>query len=54
MFYYGYLAARSGIHVIDVSRIEENIGRVMGQCVQSPNLTVVAAYSRAFGRTLRR
>ena len=53
MFYYGYLAARSGIHVIDVSRIDENIRRVMDQCTQAPNASVVQAYTRAFGRKLR-
>jgi hypothetical protein len=52
MFYYGYLAARSGIHVIDVSRIDQNIRRVMDQCAQTPNASVVQAYTRAFGREL--
>ncbi len=53
MFYYGYLAARSGFHVIDVSRIGENIRRVMDQCAQTPNATVVQAYTRAFARKLK-
>ena len=52
MFYYGYLAARSGIHVIDVSRIEQNIRRVMDQCAQTPTATVIQAYTRTFGRKL--
>lgn len=49
MFYYGYLAARSGIHVIDVSRVDQNIQRVMDQCTRTPDLTV----PQAFGRALR-
>jgi hypothetical protein len=52
VFYYGYLAARSGIKVIDVSRVEENIARVMDQCKRTPDLTVPQAYERAFGRAL--
>jgi HdeA/HdeB family len=52
MFYYGYLTARSGIHVIDVSRIDQNIRRVIDQYTQTPNATVVQAYTRAFGRKL--
>jgi hypothetical protein len=53
MFYYGYLAARSGIHVIDVSRIDQNIERVMDQCKRTPDMTVPQAYTSAFGRALR-
>ena len=53
MFYYGYLAARSGIHVIDVSMIDANIHRVMEQCSKTPDLTVVQAYTRAFARRLK-
>ena len=52
MFYYGYLAARSRIHVIDVSRIDQNIRRVIDQCAQTPNATVVQAYTSVFGRKL--
>ena len=40
MFYYGYLAAKAGIHIIDVSRIDDNIAKVMRQCAAAPNLTV--------------
>jgi len=53
MFYYGYLAARSGIRLIDVSRIDQNIERVMDQCKRTPELTVPQAYERALGRALR-
>src|SRR6202048_1852313 len=39
MFYYGYLAAKAGIHVIDVGKIDENVGKVMKQCAATPNIT---------------
>src|SRR5438105_10088784 len=44
MFYYGYLAAKAGIHVIDVGKIDENVGKVMKQCAATPNLTVPLAF----------
>jgi hypothetical protein len=47
MFYYGYLAAKAGIHVIDVSRIDGNIAKVMQQCETTPNLTVPEAFAAA-------
>jgi hypothetical protein len=47
MFYYGYLAAKAGIRVIDVSRIAANIGRVMKQCEARPALTVPEAFREA-------
>jgi HdeA/HdeB family len=49
MFYYGYLAARDGIHVIDVTRIDGNIAKVMKQCEAAPNLTVPQAFQQALG-----
>ena len=49
MFYYGYLAANAGIHVIDVGKIDENVGKVMKQCAATPNITV----TQAFRQTLR-
>ena len=49
MFYYGYLAAKAGIRVIDVSRIDGNIAKVMQQCEAAPNLSV----PQAFGAALR-
>ena len=36
MFCYGYLAVKAGIHIIDVSQIDGNVSRVMGQCAASP------------------
>jgi hypothetical protein len=47
MFYYGYLAAKAGIHVIDVSRIDGDIARVMQQCEAAPSLTVPQAFRQA-------
>jgi HdeA/HdeB family len=47
MFYYGYLAAKDGIHLIDVSRIDGNIAKVMQQCEATPNLTVPQAFQQA-------
>jgi hypothetical protein len=50
MFYYGYLAAKAGIQVIDVSQIEGNIQKVMSQCAAAPNITVPQAFRQALGR----
>jgi HdeA/HdeB family len=50
MFYYGYLAAKAGIHVIDVSRIDGNIRKVMDRCAAAPNETVPQAFRQALGR----
>ncbi|HEX3416503.1 MAG TPA: HdeA/HdeB family chaperone [Stellaceae bacterium] len=50
MFYYGYLAAKAGIHVIDVSKIDGNVKRVMDRCAAAPNETVPQAFRQALGR----
>src|SRR5215472_2225707 len=50
MFYYGYLAAKAGIHVIDVSQIDGNIKKVMDRCAAAPNITVPLAFRQALGR----
>jgi HdeA/HdeB family len=47
MFYYGYLAAKAGIQMIDVSQIDGNVGKVMSECAASPNLTVPQAFRQA-------
>ena len=47
MFYYGYLAAKAGIHVIDVGKIDANVGKVMKQCAATPNITVPQAFREA-------
>ncbi|HUK06316.1 MAG TPA: HdeA/HdeB family chaperone [Stellaceae bacterium] len=49
MFYYGYLSARAGIRVIDVSKISDNIHRVMVQCGATPSMTVPQAFQAALG-----
>jgi pyruvate/2-oxoglutarate dehydrogenase complex dihydrolipoamide acyltransferase (E2) component len=50
MFYYGYLAAKAGIQVIDVSKIDGNVKRVMDRCAAAPNETVPQAFRQALGR----
>ena len=50
MFYYGYLAAKAGIHVIDVSRIDGNIKKVMDRCAAAPNETVPQVFRQALSR----
>jgi len=50
MFYYGYLAAKAGIHVIDVNQIDGNVRKVMDRCAATPNVTVPQAFRQALGR----
>ena len=50
MFYYGYLAAKAGIHVIDVNQIEGNVRKVMDQCAAAPDMTVPQAFREALSR----
>jgi hypothetical protein len=50
MFYYGYLAAKAGIHVIDVSQIDDNVKKVMDRCAAAPNETVPQVFRQALGR----
>jgi len=52
MFYYGYIAARNGIRVIDVSKVDRNLERVIKQCEQTPGVTVPQAYAIAFKRSV--
>ena len=47
MFYYGYLAAKANIHVIDVTKIEGNVRKVMDQCAATPGMTVPTAFRTA-------
>jgi HdeA/HdeB family len=47
MFYFGYLAAKDNIHVIDVSKIEDNISKVMKQCAAIPTMAVPQAFRQA-------
>ena len=41
MFYFGYLAGKAGIRVIDVGKIDENVGKVMKQCAATPKVMVL-------------
>ncbi len=50
MFYYGYLAAKAGIRVIDVSQIDGNVRKVMDRCAVAPNETVPQAFRQALSR----
>jgi|SRR6516165_928880 len=50
MFYYGYLAAKAGIRVIDVNQIDGNVRKVMDRCAAAPNITVPKAFRQALGR----
>ena len=50
MFYYGYLAAKAGIHVVDVSQIDGNIKKLMERCAVAPNETVPQAFRQALSR----
>jgi hypothetical protein len=50
MFYYGYLAAKADIRVIDTSQIEGNLKKVMERCEAAPNITVPQAFREALGR----
>ncbi|MBO0735478.1 MAG: hypothetical protein J2P48_02755 [Alphaproteobacteria bacterium] len=51
MFYYGYLAAKAGIRVIDVSQIDGNVRKVVDRCGAAPSITVPQAFRQALGRS---
>ncbi|MBV8614330.1 MAG: hypothetical protein JOY66_11250 [Acetobacteraceae bacterium] len=44
MFYYGYLAAKLNLGVIDTSRIEGDLRHVLETCRDHPDMTIVAAF----------
>jgi hypothetical protein len=44
MFYYGYLAAKYGMRVIDVTKIPDNLHKVMQQCETTPKTPVTQAF----------
>ena len=50
MFYYGYLAAKAGIRVINVNQVDGNVRKVMDRCAAAPNITVPQAFREALGR----
>jgi hypothetical protein len=45
MFYYGYLAARLNLNLIDTSRIEGDLRHVFETCRDHPDMTIVAAFT---------
>lgn len=46
MFYYGYLAASVGLTTLDVSKIEDNVRRVMDRCEKTPDITVADSFKQ--------
>jgi hypothetical protein len=44
MFYYGYLAAKLNLNVINTSRIEGDLRHVFDTCRNHPDMTIVAAF----------
>ena len=44
MFYYGYLAAKLNLDVIDTARIEGDLRHVLETCRDHPDMTIVAAF----------
>jgi HdeA/HdeB family len=49
MFYFGYLAAKYGIRVIDVNKLSDNIHKVMVQCGHTPTMPITQAFRLALG-----
>ena len=49
MFYFGYLAAKYGIKVVDVNKLSDNIHKVMQQCGNTPDMPVTQAFRLAIG-----
>jgi hypothetical protein len=47
MFYYGYVAARAGIRVIDGAQVEARIARAVEECAAQPAATIPDAFRRA-------
>jgi hypothetical protein len=47
MFYFGYLAAKANIQIVDVSKISDNLGKVMKRCSATPGETVPQAFRDA-------
>jgi hypothetical protein len=49
MFYFGYLAAKTNLRVVDVNNISDNIAKVMKQCSAKPTQPVTEAFREALG-----
>jgi hypothetical protein len=50
MFYYGYLARDANLTVIDTAKIENNLKKVMDQCVKAPTSTMPDAFRESLTR----
>jgi hypothetical protein len=50
MFYYGYLAAKAQVHVVDTQKIEGIITKVMKHCEAMPTITVTQAFRSALSK----
>ena len=51
MFYYGYIwRQNTRIRVINVSKIDGNVRKLMDDCADTPNITVPQAFRQALGR----
>lgn len=50
MFYYGYVAAKAGLHSIDVNKIQDNLEKVMQRCSAAPTITVPEAFRQALAQ----
>jgi HdeA/HdeB family len=49
MFYFGYLAAKYNVRVIDVNKLSDNIHKVMVQCGNTPHMPITQAFRLALG-----
>jgi hypothetical protein len=47
MFYFGYLAAKTNIRVVDVNNLSDNIAKAMKHCSANPSQPVPQAFSEA-------
>ena len=46
-FYYGHVAARANIRVIDAAQVEARVRRAMDECAASPASPIAQAFHRA-------
>ncbi|MBL8837218.1 MAG: hypothetical protein JNL66_13280 [Alphaproteobacteria bacterium] len=47
MFYYGYLAARAGIRVVDTAQLERRIANAMAECAARPAMPIAQSFRAA-------
>jgi HdeA/HdeB family protein len=53
MFYYGYLAGRTKLEVIDTNKMDGDLRRVMNECARNPGQTVTDAFQQKLSKTPR-